>query len=578
MKTLRKFLALAIIPLMAATVSSCTDYQDEIDALDNRVTRLENLTDVINSQLEVLQRLADALEKADYITGVTENSDGLIINFKKAGSVFIRNGKNGKDGIDAQMPNISMAQAPDGFFYWTLNGEFVLTPDGSLIRANGVDGKDGKDGKAVAPQIRINPTTFYWEVSYDGGTTWISTSVYSKGKDGKDAEAPEITMKQGADGNYYWTVNGVFVLTPDGEMIRANGKDGKDGKAVGPQVRINPTTYFWEVSYDGGITWISTTEYSKGKDGKDGKDAEAPEIAIKKGEDGNYYWTINGVFIITSEGNMVPANGKDGKDGIALAPQVRINPTTYFWEVSYDGGTSWVSTSIYSKGADGKDGKDAEVPEIGMKQGADGNFYWTVNGVFVLTPDGNMVPANGKDGKDGKAVGPQIRINPTTYFWEVSYDGGVTWISTTVYAKGKDGKDGKDAEAPEIGIKQAPDGNYYWTINGTYIVTADGNMVPANGKDGKDGKDGKAVAPKVRINPQTYIWEISYDEGASWISTGTYAIGSDGTDGVDGKDGKDGDVVIKSVQFLVDSQGRDVARFYLATGYFDVPVYYNTDN
>lgn len=111
MKTLRKFLVLAIIPLMAATVSSCTDYQDEIDALDNRVTRLEDLAKVINSKLEALQVLADALEKADYITGVTENSDGLIINFKKAGSIFIRNGIDGIDGIDAQMPNISMAQA-----------------------------------------------------------------------------------------------------------------------------------------------------------------------------------------------------------------------------------------------------------------------------------------------------------------------------------------------------------------------------------------------------------------------------------------------------------------------------------
>ena len=400
MKTLRQFLVLAIIPLMAATVSSCTDYQDEIDALDNRVTRLENIAQAINFKLEALQVLANALEKADYIIGVTENSEGCIITFKKAGAIFIRNGIDGIDGTDAQMPNISMAQAPDGNLYWTLNGEFVLSPEGNLIRANGKDGKDGKDGVAMAPQIRINPTTLYWEVSYDGGNTWISTDVFAKGKDGKDAEAPEITMKEGDDGNYYWTVNGVFVLTPDGSMIRANGKDGKDGKAIGPQVRINPETYNWEVSYDG----------------------------------------------------------------------------------------------------------------------------------------------------------------------------GVTWISTTVYAKGKDGKDGKDAEAPEIGIKQGDDGNFYWTINGTYIMTIDGKMIPANGKDGKDGK---AVAPKVRINPTNLIWEISYDDGNTWVSTGTQAVGKDGTDG---KDGKDGDVVIKSVQFMVDSTGRDIARFFLATGHFDVPVFFDTDN
>ncbi|MBQ1797478.1 MAG: hypothetical protein IIZ88_06935 [Prevotella sp.] len=53
------------------------------------------------------------------------------------------------------------------------------------------------------------------------------------------------------------------------------------------------------------------------------------------------------------------------------------------------------------------------------------------------------------------------------------------------------------------------------------------------------------------------------------------AVGKDGTDG---KDGKDGDVVIKSVQFMVDSTGRDIARFFLATGHFDVPVFFDTDN
>ena len=278
MKTLRQFLVLAIIPLMAAAVSSCTDYQDEIDALDNRVTRLENLAQAINFKLEALQVLANALEKADYIIGVTENSEGCIITFKKAGAIFIRNGIDGIDGTDAQMPNISMAQAPDGNLYWTLNGEFVLSPEGNLIRANG---KDGKDGVAMGPQIRINPTTLYWEVSYDGGNTWISTAVSAKGKDGKDAEAPEITMKEGDDGNYYWTVNGVFVLTPDGSMIRANGKDGKDGKAVAPKVRINPTNLIWEISYDDGNTWVSTGTQAVGKDGTDGKDGKDGDVVIK---------------------------------------------------------------------------------------------------------------------------------------------------------------------------------------------------------------------------------------------------------------------------------------------------------
>jgi len=400
MKTLRKFLLLAIVPLMAGTISSCTDYQDEINALDYRVTELEKLAKRMNTQLEALQIIADALENADYITNVTPNSQGYIITFKKAGAVLIRNGQDGIDGIDAEVPDISILQGPDGYFYWTLNGEFIVTPDGSLVRANGkdgVDGKDGKDGVALAPMVRLNEQTYFWEVSYDGGITWISTSMYAKGQDGadgKDAEAPEISMKQGDDGDYYWTINGTFILTPDGNMVRANGKDGKDGKdgkAVAPQVRINDVTLVWEVSYDGGNTWISTGVSAQGKDGADGKDAEAPEISAKQGPDGNYYWAVNGEFVVTADGEMIRANGKDGKngtdgkDGRAVAPQVRINPTTYIWEISYDGGTTWFSTGTYAKGKDGADGKDG----INGKDGKNGDvviesveFLW-VNGVYV---------------------------------------------------------------------------------------------------------------------------------------------------------------------------------------------------
>ena len=107
MKTIRKFLLLAIIPLMAGTVISCTDYQDEINALDYRVTELEKLVKRINTDIESLQIIADAMEKADYIINVTPNSEGYIITFKKAGAVLIRNGKDGIDGKNLVEETIS---------------------------------------------------------------------------------------------------------------------------------------------------------------------------------------------------------------------------------------------------------------------------------------------------------------------------------------------------------------------------------------------------------------------------------------------------------------------------------------
>ena len=105
--------------------------------------------------------------------------------------------------------------------------------------------------------------------------------------------------------------------------------------------------------------------------------------------------------------------------------------------------------------------------------------------------------------------------------------------------------DGKDAESPDIAVKEDPStGDLYWVLNGEWLTGDDGKRVRANGKDGKDGKDGEdgkdAIAPTVRINPDTYVWEISVDGGKTWASTGTPAVGKDGQDGNDGQDGQDG--------------------------------------
>lgn len=69
-----------------------------------------------------------------------------------------------------------------------------------------------------------------------------------------------------------------------------------------------------------------------------------------------------------------------------------------------------------------------------------------------------------------------------------------------------------------------------------------------NGKDGKDGVDGEdgkdgtdGITPLLRINEETELWEVSYDNGLTWTSMGVKATGENGKDGADGKDGVDGE-------------------------------------
>lgn len=182
---------------------SCTDYQDEIDALEYRVKVLEQLVKEVNTNLEALKVIAQAMEDGDYITGWNATADGYVINFAKYGPLYIVDGKDGEAGKDAVAPDISVEQDPvDGCWYWKVNGEW-LTAGGQRLRANGKDGKD-----AVSPEVRINSETGIWEISTDGGVTWTSTSTSATGKDGQD----------GLDG-YSPFISMQFEVTPSGEFM-----------------------------------------------------------------------------------------------------------------------------------------------------------------------------------------------------------------------------------------------------------------------------------------------------------------------------------------------------------------------
>ena len=128
--------------------------------------------------------------------------------------------------------------------------------------------------------VSVTPTADGYTIVFSDGTT----AEIKSGKDGANGtNAPVISVKQDADGNYYWTMDGEWLLV-EGERVRANGIDGEDGAngengingqdAIAPQVRINETTKVWEISVDGGQTWTSTGVVAEGKDGENGTNGE----------------------------------------------------------------------------------------------------------------------------------------------------------------------------------------------------------------------------------------------------------------------------------------------------------------
>jgi len=219
-----------------------------------------------------------------------------------------------------------------------------------------------------------------------------------------------------------------------------NGKDGKDGK-------------------DG-------TDGSNGQDGKDGYNGQTPIIGVAQDTDGIYYWTLDGTWLLDSNGNKLRVTGQDGKDG--------------------------------RDGVNGKDGVDGQDGHDG-RDGVDGqNGHDGIDG-----HDGT----NGTNGENG--VTPQLKIEAD--YWYISYDNGATWIMLGK-ATGENGKDGQDGKDGKDGVNGADGTNgdsmfesvtidddfvYFTLSNGTTITVARTNKTII-----KDG----AIQAEFSVSPTKKVY------------------------------------------------------------------------
>ena len=137
-----------------------------------------------------------------------------------------------------------------------------------------------------------------------------------------------------------------------------------------------------------------------GKDGKDGVDVGSrPDLGVRDGGDGIYYWTLNDEWLLDDKGNKVPASAKDGAQGDKGDKGEQGDP-------GQDGapGTPGQDGAPGTPGAPGQDGKDGITPKLKIVDG-----YWYVsydNGVTY--EDEPLGKATGDNGKDGVSSGDSI--------------------------------------------------------------------------------------------------------------------------------------------------------------------------
>ena len=280
------------------------EMEESIRDHEQRISALEELCKQMNTNIEALQILVDALEKRDYVTNVSEvrsNGEviGYTISFAYSDTITIYHGQDGKDGAngadgkDGYTPQIGVMKDTDGIYYWTLDGEWLLDGKGNKIKAVGTDGADGKDGQ-------------------DG----------TNGSDGQD----------GQDGT-----NGT------------DGKDGADGKdGVTPQLKIEND--YWYVSYDNGATWVQLGK-ATGEDGKDGQDGNdgADGSDGADGEDGDSIFKSvtqddEYVYFNLADGTMITLPKHD-KENIQFEDLQVKAICCKNWDANYDGELSYAEAA-----------------------------------------------------------------------------------------------------------------------------------------------------------------------------------------------------------------------------------------
>lgn len=156
-----KFIFASIIAALLFSAVSCTyddtELKNKVNDLDKRLTELEQTVKSINANVGSLMTIVNALEKEVKIDKVValEDGGGHVIMFTDGSSITVT---NGKDGADGETPVISVGKDAGGFYYWKVNGEWLL------------DGEDkiSATSKTEIPQIRVNESTGNFELSFDG--------------------------------------------------------------------------------------------------------------------------------------------------------------------------------------------------------------------------------------------------------------------------------------------------------------------------------------------------------------------------------------------------------------------------
>lgn len=196
-----KSIMLTAFAIVALTACDTDDLKDDINDLKGRVESLEAQVNLLNDNMTAIKRL---IEGGQSITNVVENDGTYTITLFDNSTITLTQGVKGS----AKIPVITVV---DG--YWVVEGVQLKDMNGNPVRAEGATGEAG-----ITPKFQISDENNYWQISYDGGTTWKDV----EGKDGKPVSA--VSTEGGSSSDTFFQSAGV---DENQEFFNITMKDGK---------------------------------------------------------------------------------------------------------------------------------------------------------------------------------------------------------------------------------------------------------------------------------------------------------------------------------------------------------------
>ena len=587
---MKKFFTYLLV-LVAFSLLSCTESYDDsairsdLNALEARVAKLEELCKQMNTNISSLQTIVSAQQNNDYITGVTPivkdgKEVGYTITFSKSKPITIYHGKDGangtdgadgKDGKDGYTPVIGVLKDTDGIYYWTLDGEWLVDADGNKIKAQGIDGKDGQDGTVgeagkdgadgkdgITPQLKIENN--YWYISYDNGASWtqLGKATGDKGDKGDKGDVGLVGDSMFTDVDYsneeyviFTLSNGTTVKLPTWSAFEAlrtlcnqmntniealqtivSALQNNDYVTGVTPMLENGTVVGYTINFtkSNPVTIYHGKDGANGADGKDGKDGYSPQIGVKQDADDVYYWTLDGEWLVDADGNKIKAQGADGKDG-------------------HDGTDGENGTN----GSNGQDGKDGITPQLKIE-----NNYWFISYDYgqswtllgkATGEDGKdgANGSNGANGENGDSFFKGVDATHNEYVIITLADGTEiklpTW-SAFEALRTLCNQMNTNIEALQTIVEAIQDNDYVKSVTPiledgkeigyTITFTKSGSVTIYHGKNGSDGANGHSPAVSIKQDSDNlYYWTIDGEWLLDANGNKIKAVGVDGENGID---------------------------------------------